>query len=708
MSMFSLSGLLIGITSLSMSVFIFLKSKGNSVNKLWSIFCLCVAVWGFGCLAIGYSNAEKALMFWRIAYVGVIFIPALFYHFVINFLGVDNKKSLFIAYALTSGFLILNFTNLMMPSTTLMFGELYYLSPPGFLYPFFVFYFVLLVVSSHVKLWNFMKKTQNQQKAIQVRWFFMATLVGFAGGITCFLPVFNYKTYPYGNFTVPLYPLIMSYAIVKHQLMDIEVIVRRTAVFAGLFAFVYGVFTVVTILGQEFFKNSLGWNQWVAMIPTVAIITFSLRPLENFLTNVTEKFLFQKKYDYRELLKLFTNEVLMIVDLQKLTEQTIAGLNNIIKIESAAVFLHDKDAKTYKLVAGIGTKEKDIKFDEKSLLVSFLKSTQHPIVKDKSVDSMESGELKESFRRMNAQVSLPIASHDDLIGILSLGMKKSGEDYTQDDLDILGSLARTLGIAIRNAQLFDEQGKTQAVAAQAEKMAVIGTLASGINHEICNPLGIVRGQSEMFLLNYKDGFYKEKTAPELLKICADIMQKIIKETDRATAITKKLSSFAKPSKKGDFEDVYIDKEIDEVIGLVGHDLKINNIEFKKEFSPNFPAIHADKKQMQEVLFNIIRNAAQAIEGLKQSGKISVTGVAEGSMAGIYISDTGGGIPPDKIGQIFNPFYTTKAPGKGTGLGLFIVKQVVERNKGSILVESEYGVGTTFILKFPISDLAVAA
>jgi signal transduction histidine kinase len=314
--------------------------------------------------------------------------------------------------------------------------------------------------------------------------------------------------------------------------------------------------------------------------------------------------------------------------------------------------------------------------------------------------------MKQEFKRLNARLCLPLSLHDNLLGVLCLGMKKSGEDFTQEDIDILSALARTEAIAISNAQLFDELSKTQAEAAQREKMAVIGTLAAGINHEICNPLGIVRGQCEMFLLNQRDGIYKDKSREELLAIAADVMAKVIKETDRATGITKRLSSFAKPSKKNELEEVYVEKEVDEVLGLLGHDLHLNNIEFSKDFPRAFPMILADKKQIQEVLFNIIRNAAQAMD--KKNGKIGVTGFEDSDNVIVRISDNGSGIPQDKINQIFNPFYTTKAPGKGTGLGLFIVKQIVEKNKGTILVESEAGVGTTFTLKFPHARKLMAA
>jgi signal transduction histidine kinase len=187
----------------------------------------------------------------------------------------------------------------------------------------------------------------------------------------------------------------------------------------------------------------------------------------------------------------------------------------------------------------------------------------------------------------------------------------------------------------------------------------------------------------------------------MCQIATDIMNKVIKETDRATGITKKLSGFAKPAKKAESEEVFVEKEAEEVLGLIGHDLRLNNIEFSKNFSPNFPPIFADRRQIQEVLFNIIRNAAQAMD--KKDGKITLSGTSADGSAVITISDNGSGIPANKIGQIFNPFFTTKEPGKGTGLGLFIVRQVVERNKGTITVDSQEGKGTTFTLRFPLAQ-----
>ena len=300
---------------------------------------------------------------------------------------------------------------------------------------------------------------------------------------------------------------------------------------------------------------------------------------------------------------------------------------------------------------------------------------------------------------------IPIILHDKLIGFLSLGMKKSGEPYNQEDIDVLMALARTEAIAISNAQLFQELSKTQAEAAQREKMAVIGTLAAGINHEICNPLGIARGQCEMFLLNYRDGLYNNVSEKELVEKCTIIFEKVIKEVDRATGITKRLSSFAKPSKQFLLGEVDVADEVQEILAILGHELKLDNVEVITNIPKDLAKIFADKKQVQEIIFNIVRNAAQAITG---KGSITISAQERNDRVFIDIEDTGCGIPADKMNEIFNPFYTTKAPGKGTGLGLFIVKQIVERNKGTIVVQSEVGKGTKFTLSFSTARQMAAA
>jgi len=202
----------------------------------------------------------------------------------------------------------------------------------------------------------------------------------------------------------------------------------------------------------------------------------------------------------------------------------------------------------------------------------------------------------------------------------------------------------------------------------------------------------------------EDGLLKDKPPAEVVERAATIMNGTLKQIDRATAITQKLSSFAKPIKEPTAQPVSVANEVDEVLTLVGHDLKLEKIEVRKEISSDLPPIVVDRRQLQEVLFNLIRNAAQAIQ---PPGSITIrAGERSEGQVRIEIEDTGSGIPPEKLGKIYDPFFTTKEPGKGTGLGLFIVRQIVERNKGRISVESAVGKGTTFFLDFPAAMQAV--
>jgi signal transduction histidine kinase len=206
-------------------------------------------------------------------------------------------------------------------------------------------------------------------------------------------------------------------------------------------------------------------------------------------------------------------------------------------------------------------------------------------------------------------------------------------------------------------------------------------------------------------MDQEDGILIGKSPAELMNRSSTIMQVALKQIDRATAITQKLSNFAKPIKDPTSQPVSVPDEIDEVLALVGHDLELGKIAVEKDIPADLPSITVDRRQFQEVLFNLVRNAGQAII---PPGTIRVRGRLHEGQVRIEIEDTGIGIPPDKLGKIYDPFFTTKEPGKGTGLGLFIVRQIVERNRGRIEVQSAVGKGTTFSLDFPASPAAQAA
>ncbi len=709
MNHYAFSFLFSSVAIFFLACFVISRDLKDRVFRIFSIYSFTASLWSG--LSFFYAFAEPegtSLFFAHVLHIPVTFIPVLFNHFLNVFLNEEtrfNKRWVQVSYAVAVLLTPLAMTEWMVESVEPKYG-LRHVMVPGSFHPF---YFLIFSVNVAYGLWRLFRAYRQAQGATrdQLRFLFFGTFIGYLGGIDNFLIIYGFKIFPlfpYGTYGVAFYSFVTAYAIIAHRFLNIEFVVRRTAVFAGFFIFVYGVFTFITILGNEFFRYSMRWGPWMAMVPMVLVITLTARPMENFLVVVTDRFLFQKKYSYQELLRTFASDILTVLDLQKLADQTVEALIKIMKLESASILLRNKTIKAYTVASAKGIPDNQAAFKEDDAFISFLKETHHPFLNERSTGNRHRGlEFKDAFKKLSARLYLPVELSGDLLGVLCLGEKKSGHHYTREEIDLLYTLARTEAIAISNAMLFDELARTQAEAAQKEKMAVIGTLAAGINHEINNPLSIARGLCEIFLLEEREGRFKGKSVEEMIRRFSQISEKVVFETDKAASITKRLANFARPSKNLELEKISVEEELGEVLVLIEHDLRKHQVDIQRDFPEDFPPIQGDKKQMQEIFFNLIRNAVQAID--KGPGTILLSGFSENGFAVIRITDSGAGIPLEKMERIFDPFYTTKEPGKGTGLGLFIVKRLVERHRGTILVESKEGIGTTFTLRFPAVDRA---
>lgn len=701
MNALAISGFFVGFTCLFLAVFI-LRYGTNNVQRSFGLQNFAISLWGFGNGLAGLAkNATIASFWWKVALTGGFCIIPLLVNHTALLNNLSRRKLLIALWVWAIAYPLLCVLRIDGMRMGYVFNSFYLPQPANILYV--TYYAIWIIVALYVSLLvikGYLKVALDEKRAMLL--YAIAYLGGMWGGGTyIFMVALNLNLfYPYGNFLISVYCVIVAYAVFRHKLLDIEVIIRKTLVFAGLLVSVFLILIFPTVFIQEYiFRSSGRMGRITGLTISGVIIILTMRKIESFLKNVTDKYLFQKKYDYKELLKTFTTEVLTVLEMDNLVNLTVDKLTGTIKLDSCAVLLFNEEEQQFDVAASRGLRDPAVTLPDD--IVTFMKATHsHIMIKElRQKKIFVPPAIQETIDKLNAELMIPLVMNNEMKGVLSLGKKKSDEDYTQDDLDILLPLAKTFAIAIANAKLFVELGQTQAKAAQAEKMAVIGTLSAGINHEICNPLGIARGQCEAFLLNIKDGLYKTKTTEELLTKAKEIMAKVIKETDRATSITKKLSTFAKPS-KGDLEIINVAQEIDDVIGLVGYELKLEKIEFERRLQENLPNIFVDKKQIEEILFNLIRNAGQAIG---EKGKIAVSAYTQKKNVVIEIKDTGSGIPPDKIKQLFNPFFTTKDPGKGTGLGLFIVRQVVEKNEGRIyLKETKVNEGTTFALEFPIA------
>lgn len=227
---------------------------------------------------------------------------------------------------------------------------------------------------------------------------------------------------------------------------------------------------------------------------------------------------------------------------------------------------------------------------------------------------------------------------------------------------------------------------------QASKMSAIGELASGVAHEINNPLACIAGYAEELrekLDRVKPLINKEKE--EFI----DYLDIIIEQVYRCKEITKNLLNFARNDPLR-LVRTNIFEVINKAIALIEFKKKGKNIQIITEGDENLE-VFTDPCQLQQVLLNILKNA---IEAISSDGVIRITTYMNNRNIEIKISDNGRGIPSEYLGKIFDPFFTTKPPSKGTGLGLAISYTIMQRLNGRIEVESQEGKGSTFTLILP--------
>lgn len=245
-------------------------------------------------------------------------------------------------------------------------------------------------------------------------------------------------------------------------------------------------------------------------------------------------------------------------------------------------------------------------------------------------------------------------------------------------------------------QLFDIEELAEA--AHRGKLAAIGTLATSINHEIRNPLYVIQGLSGAFVANLEDGVYSETS--QTVSKAREILVKVGDQATRAMEIMKSFAMFAKQnvSNISIVESIDLQSVLSGVLPLVSHELSLEKIDLVIDFPSRLSPIKADRRHLEEILFNLIVNACQALKPLKRTdSRIEISAAQHNGCVQITVSDNGPGINERQLKQIFEPFYTTKE--EGTGLGLYITKQLVEKNGGKISVKSRLGEGTTFYLEF---------
>lgn len=698
------SAALTAVTTAALGIFVLIKESRSNLYRVFSLYSLSIGLWSaFLAIHVFAENRSLALFTGKYLHIGAAVIPALFVHFTMVFFGDINrtisKVFLTLLYSFAFVFIFLCINGTLVSDVGPKYGIKYLMiANSGYIY--FVAFFALCASWGLLKLFRAYIAAEGLRKN-QLKYLLFGSLLGYIGGVDNFLYLYDitiFPLFPYGTYAIPVYVSTTAYAIVQYRLLDINVVIKKSLIYASLLLLLLAPCYLLVIWGQ---KASFGNINYVFSMFTLLlfIIVAFFFPKVRFRTEeALERALFQKRVDYRETLLRSSKDMVSIVDLENLSNNLVKTVGRALGVEKASLYLVDEAKGSYNLNAKVGLGADQ--YLETALLrddplIRRLQKSREGVVKEELEMARDDPARRLTAERMgqlDAEISVPIVSKQKLIGILNLGHKEGREIYSNEDLELLSTLANQAAIAIENARLYENLKQSQHTLRRADRLSSLGLLTAGLAHEIRNPLVAIRTFTQLLPERYDDAEFRE-----------GFQGLALKEVDRICGLITDLLSFARPSRPNVAEE-NLNDVVESIARILETEAKEKGVEITREFSANLPKAWIDREQMKQVFMNLILNAIQA---MKEGGSIYILtrpyskneGGEPGQFVQVEIRDTGVGIPEENLDHIFDPFFTSK--DEGSGLGLSISHQIVQEHGGYVTVESKIGSGTSFFINLPV-------
>ncbi|MBI3306896.1 MAG: GAF domain-containing protein [Candidatus Omnitrophica bacterium] len=452
-----------------------------------------------------------------------------------------------------------------------------------------------------------------------------------------------------------------------------------------------------------FLKNADQPAMLVFIMTLVSVLAY--KPLDYVFTQLFKNYLFQKK-SYRHItLMNLAEELTLILDLQELANLVVNTFGEVLHLKTVALVVPSRIRGDYEIASAFGWKVSDVRHirlaDESPLITLVRANGPHIIVRDRAVRTLswqEANLLSHDFDSLRATWLIPLFVQDELTGIIAFASQRPEAVFDESDFQFFREFAHKVAKCARNAlsvldlkMANEELQDVQSQLLQNTKLAAIEQLATGLAHEIHNPLTIISGKAQVLLLQ-KDRKAIDERVEEVLKT-------IVKQTKRAADITRKLLMFSQGS-GAPKEPLSLEQVLNDTIALVSYQTSLEGIEITRGIGSSIPLFYANVHELREVFLNLILNAVQSV-GTQGKIHIDLQYLAADQLIEIRISDTGPGILPEHIDKLFNPFFTTRH--ESVGLGLFVTKQIVHRYGGAIRAESHTGKGTLFLIQLPYME-----
>lgn len=710
--------------NLFLGFWVYLQGRKKIVNKTFFLFILSIVGWLFTLfLFYTISNPKWVLLIGRLNFAIVVMM--LFFGLEFAFLFpkkifvLKKWKQNLVAAETVLLFLLTLFTPLidkneiiLNTSRETVYGPLYFL---------FIIHFVAFVVAI---IGVFIKKLQKFSGIAKTQIYYVIwglTFTAIFGFVTNILiPLIGYQDIAnLGPLTTFFLVGTFSYAIVKYRLMDIRVVMGRTAIYVFSFATVIAFGFLLIYLNNQL-SIPVSFNIIGPLILVLCIFFFQL--FFKIYEKLASRYFYYTFYSYQKVLTDLGKELTQILDLNRLANLIVKTLVETMKLDRTVVLLREEKG-DYTILKNIGFREENgISLVKDNFLTQYLAKTKTPLIyeelsliqkdaPDKEKEDLE--KLKQNMKRIEAELCLPLFQKEKIIGIIVLGKKVSGDAYSKEDLELLITLSAQTSISLQNASRYYQvqdlsQNLQEKVAEQTKELQKAyeelkkidkakSEFISMASHQLRTPLSSIKGYISMIL----EGDYGKigKRAKEKLKNVFHSNERLIKIVNDLLDISK-IELGKMELKKSPCQ---IEELLESCYQEMKPEIERKNLEFIfKKPEVSLPKIEIDELKIRQVVLNLIDNAIR----YTRQGQIELCLQKKPNSILIFIKDTGEGLTKEEQKEIFEGF-TRGSAGidffiEGAGLGLYVAKKYLDLHNGKIWAESKgKGEGSVFYVELPI-------
>lgn len=701
------------VAILVIGLIVIANNRNNIQNRVFVLFLATTNMWVLSLIfADNSSSTQVALLASQAAYICAVLMAyaLLYFSFVFpNTNRLPSKINLILLLILPIILILPVGSGLIIQSVKI---ENYGANvTPG---PFYTVFLIYVLIYAGWAVFNILRslKTSHGSEKTQVQFMVLGITISTILVIVTniILVVFGISSLGFlGPPSILIFIGATAYAIVRHRLFDIRSVVARSLTYLlsiGLIVIIYSLvaFNLSNLIIKDWPAGAK--ETFYSILAVILALTFA--PIKKFFERITNAIFYRDKYDAQQLVNSIGQIMASEIDLDKLSSRVINELCKEMKIEKGEIVVFGEKQLFYENNA---FKKGDSEITQKEL---------RKFGRTMGVyDLLQTGERKELMHEYGISVSLPLKTGDKFMGYLLLANKKSGDIYNNEDIKVLEIIGSELSVAIQNAlsykeiQLFSEtlaekvRQRTGQLKNANDQLKILDQakdeFISMASHQLRTPLTTVKGYASM--LDEGDFGKLSKEQKEPVQLALDGANRMARLIDDLLNVSRM------DANRFFLEVASIDlaKVVDQEIAQLQNIAQSKNVKLNyKPPKTKLPEIRLDENKTRQVIMNLVDNAIHYSQPPKGGGEVNVSLELDGQHAIFIVKDNGIGVPEKVKNRLFTKMFRANNAKElrpdGTGLGLYLVKRVVQDEGGELIFESTEGKGSTFGFTLPLSGV----